>query len=61
MKTMKSWKTTLVGALLAAFIVIQPLLEGDSISWKRIVGAGLVAFLSYLVKDKDVTGGTTKQ
>ena len=54
----KSWKSTLVGALLAAVIAIQPILETGAIDWKRVILAGLVALLGYVVKDGNVTGGT---
>ena len=52
-----SWKTMIVGSLLAILIAIQPLIEVGEIDWKSVILAGLVALFSYLVKDKDVTGG----
>lgn len=52
-----SWKTMIVGSLLAVLIAIQPLIEVGEIDWKSVILAGLVALFSYLVKDKDVTGG----
>lgn len=53
-----SWKTMVVGAILAILIAVQPLLETGTIDWKAVILAALVALFSYLVKDKDVTGGT---
>jgi len=55
---MKSWKTTIVGAILAAIVAIQPILETGIIDWKKIALASVIAIFGYLVKDSDVTGGT---
>lgn len=58
---MKSWKTTIVGGLLATLLAIEPLLSGagyhiDKATVGRLVFAGLVALLGYLAKDLDATG-----
>jgi hypothetical protein len=58
---MKSWKTTIVGAALAALLAVEPLLTGvgyhlDRTTITKLVFAGLVAVLGYLAKDADVTG-----
>jgi hypothetical protein len=62
---MKSWKTTLIGALLSGIIAVQPLIQNGNIDfkrdWPKLAGAALVAMLSFYTKDKDVTGGTTQQ
>jgi hypothetical protein len=53
-----SWKTTVVGAILALIIAIQPLIATGTIDWKQVIIAGLIAVLGYVAKDRDVTGGT---
>ena len=53
-----SWKTTVVGALLAIVIAVQPILATGTIDWKAVILAALVALLGYLAKDSNVTGGT---
>ena len=53
---MKSWKTTIVGAVLATIVAIQPIIELGVIDWKRVALAGLIALMGYLAKDADVTG-----
>lgn len=53
---MKSWKTTIVGALLATVIAIQPFFEPGAYDFKKLLLAGLVALLGYLAKDFDTTG-----
>lgn len=53
---MKSWKTTVVGALTAALVAITPILETGEINYKALGLAALIAVLSYLTKDKDVSG-----
>ena len=55
---MANWKTTLVGALLAAAIAIKPLFDAGQYDYKMLGLAALIALLSYLAKDHDVTGGT---
>jgi hypothetical protein len=52
-----SWKTTLVGCILAVFIAVAPLISTGSLDWKAIVAAVLIAIGSYLQKDNNVTGG----
>ena len=52
-----SWKTTLVGCLLALCVAIQPILSNNTVDWKNLVIAGLIAVFSFLAKDSNVTGG----
>jgi hypothetical protein len=53
-----SWKTTLIGAILAIVIAVQPLITTGKIDWKAVGIAALVALLGYVAKDSNVTGGT---
>jgi len=53
---MKSWKTTILGAIAAIFIAVQPLVETGVIDWKAVGLAALIALFGYLAKDADVTG-----
>jgi len=53
---MKSYKTTIIGLLLAICIALQPYFETNEINYKSLVIALLVAILSYFAKDKDVSG-----
>jgi hypothetical protein len=55
-----SWKTTVIGAILALAVAIQPLLTTGTIDWKQVIIAGLIALLGYVAKDSDVTGGSKK-
>ena len=53
-------KSTIIGAILAALVALQPLLtEGgytfDTKTVIKFVIAGLIAALGYVVKDKDST------
>lgn len=58
---MKNWRTTLIGGLLAIVIAVQPIIETGTIDWKKVGMAAVIALFGYLVKDKDVTGGTVPQ
>jgi hypothetical protein len=58
MLTNTSWKTTVLGILLAIVVVVAPLLQTGTVTWKDITIAVLLAIAGYLQKDKDVTGGT---
>jgi len=53
---MKNWRTTIIGAIGAAFIAIQPLIETGVIDWKAVAIAALVALFGYLAKDAGVSG-----
>jgi len=58
---MKSYKTSLVGLLLAVIVAIQPIVEGtgyhlDGASIGKLIFAGSLAALGFLSKDHDVTG-----
>jgi len=62
---MKNWKTSLVGLLLAIWLVIQPIIANGTFDvqkdWKMLVYASIAVVFSYYTKDKDVTGGTKQQ
>jgi hypothetical protein len=58
MLTNTSWKTTLVGILLAIVVGIVPIIQTGTIDIKALVIAALLAVAGFLQKDKDVTGGT---
>lgn len=53
---MKSWKTTLVGAVLAGLTVLQGYLENHEVKPITIIVAVVIAVLGYLMKDFDQTG-----
>ena len=53
---MKNWKTTLVGALLALFIALEPIVTTGEVNWIQVIIAGGIAVLGYLAKDFDVSG-----
>jgi hypothetical protein len=56
--TMKSWKTTIVGALLAglAFLSIYQSNGGDLAHWQQWVLPFLIAALGWVAKDSNVSG-----
>jgi uncharacterized membrane protein len=56
---MKNYKTTIIGAILAFLLAIQPVLDGtgykmDSETLAKLMTAGMIALLGYLSKDHDV-------
>ena len=53
---MKSYKTTIIGAVLAVIIAVQPLIETGIIDYKKVGLAAIIALFGYLAKDSDVTG-----
>lgn len=53
---MKSWKTTILGAIAAAFIAVQPLIATGEIDWKAVGIAAVVALFGYFTKDAGVSG-----
>ena len=53
-----SWKTMLLGALLAIVVAVAPIIQTGAVDWKAVGMAALIALLGYFSKDKDVTGGT---
>ena len=56
----KSWRTTLIGALLAISVAVQPLIETGVMDYRRLVLAALIALFGVLSKDAGVSGtGTT--
>ena len=58
MKTGSSWKTTIVGAVLAAVIAVSPIIQTGVVDWKQVGIAALVAIFGFISKDFDLTGGT---
>lgn len=62
---MKNWKTTLIGVITGVYLLISPRLAGDKtqppITAGNVIPAALAIALGYYAKDKDVTGGTTRQ
>jgi len=48
---MKDWRSTIAGALLAAVVAIQPIVESGQFKWENIVIAALIAALGYIVRD----------
>lgn len=58
---MRNYKTTFVGLGLAVFTALQPIFEGDSVSFDRklicrMALATLIAIFGFYAKDYDVTG-----
>lgn len=58
---MKSWKTTIAGAIGAAIAAAIPLIQTGTIELKDIAIAATLAFIGFFAKDSNVTGGTKKQ
>lgn len=57
-----NWRTFLTGLLLSIGIAVEPIIEsGGTINWKAIGISAFTAVLSYLMKDRNVTGGTKTQ
>jgi hypothetical protein len=54
---MKSWKTTLVGALSAAGLVVLQLVQTGTVDVKTLAIAAGVALIGFFAKDSNVTGG----
>ena len=56
---MQSWKTTLMGIILASMIAVQPL-ASDGVDlkkdWPKFALAIAIAIFGYFSKDHDVTG-----
>ena len=48
---MKDWRSTIAGALLAAVVAIQPIIESGTVDWVNICIAALIAALGYIVRD----------
>ncbi len=57
---MKDWKTTIAGAVLAAVVAVQPIVESGNIDWKDLAFAALIAAFGYLAGDKQTTGTKVK-
>jgi|WetSurSiteA1Bulk_404760.scaffolds.fasta_scaffold99507_2 hypothetical protein len=58
---MKNWKTTLVGAVLGAALVVVNLIQAGTVDTKTLITAGAVALIGLLAKDFNVTGGSVQQ
>lgn len=52
-----SWKTSVLGALLAIVVAVQPIIATGQIDWKAVAMAALIAAITFFTKDKNVTGG----
>jgi hypothetical protein len=46
-------KTTILGAVLAVIVAVQPLVSTGSIDWKAVVFGALIALFGYLTDKKD--------
>lgn len=56
---MKNWRTTIVGAILAVLLAVQPIVDfaaGQPINWNQVLFAGALALFGYLSKDAGVSG-----
>jgi hypothetical protein len=56
---MASWKTTVIGLILAVGNVVLPLIQNGTVTWKQISTSALIAAFGFVAKDAGVTGGTT--
>ncbi|MGY0037634.1 hypothetical protein [Pedobacter sp. NJ-S-72] len=56
----KDLKTTVIGALLAVIIAIQPIITQGKIDWGQLGLAALIAALGYFTKDKSSNVPGTK-
>jgi hypothetical protein len=54
----KNWKTTLMGMLTAGAYATKTMVLTGQFNWTDAAITFGIAALGYLVKDKDVTGGT---
>lgn len=57
---MKSWKTTLIACLMAAFVAIEPYVSTGQFDWKKLIYAALIAAFGVLAKDFNVSGNGSK-
>lgn len=55
---MKSYKTTIIGLILAIIVAVQPMIATGEINWKAVGMAALIAAFGFVSKDANVTGGT---
>ena len=53
---MKNWKTSLIGAVIATLLAIQPLIEKGAIDWRAVGLAALIAVFGFVSKDFNKTG-----
>lgn len=53
---MTNYKTTILGAILAIVVAIQPLISTGTVDWKAVGMGALIALIGYFAKDAGVTG-----
>lgn len=56
---MKNWKTTVLGAIAAILVAIQPIIDaasGGEINWTQLAFAAALAVMGYFTKDAGVSG-----
>lgn len=56
---MKNYRTTILGAIAAILVAIQPIIEaagGGEINWTQLAFAAALAVMGYLSKDAGVSG-----
>lgn len=54
-----SWRTSITGYVIAAANVAIPLLQDGHATWRQVAASVAIALVGRLVKDTNVTGGTT--
>lgn len=57
----KNWKTTLIGFVGAALLIVPKVIAHQPITLSDVVNAGSILGLGSVAKDHNVTGGTTVQ
>jgi hypothetical protein len=53
---MKSWRTTLFGAVGASVLTANTLLTTGTVDLRTVIISGFLAGIGFLAKDKNVTG-----
>jgi uncharacterized membrane protein YgaE (UPF0421/DUF939 family) len=53
---MKSWKTTVLGLVIAILVAVQPIVANGAVDWKAVALAVLIAAAGYFAKDNNVSG-----
>ena len=53
---MKNWKTTVLGAVAAGIVAIQPIVATGEVDYKALVYAFLIAAFGVVAKDFNVSG-----
>ncbi len=54
-----SWKTTIIGLMLAIGNVVIPMIQGGKPTYRQIAASACIAAFGFFAKDSNVTGGTT--